>query len=141
MEPRHAASAWPVRRDARGDGGGVCGGVGVRVAATEPPCSPEALEAAHARYAAALDAIAERHSACRCVLVVTHGACGMQPRYQRLDETICKFPWLACCGGCMRMREASWTRMSRARWCMRRGHAMDAKRHGTRTATCRALRA
>lgn len=78
VEPRHAASARPISRDALGDGGGVCGGVGVRVAATTPPCSPEALEAAHARYAAALEAIAERHCACRCVLVVTHGACGMQ---------------------------------------------------------------
>ena len=65
-------------RDALEQGDGVCGGEDVRVAATEPPCSPEALEAAHVRYAAAMEAIAERHTS-RCILVVTHGAHGRQP--------------------------------------------------------------
>lgn len=43
-------------------------------ATTGAPSSPESLEAAHVRYAAALNGIAERHAACACVLVVTHGA-------------------------------------------------------------------
>ena len=95
VEPRHAASALPTGRGTLGGGDGVCGGVGVRVAATAPPCSPEALEAAHARYAAALEAIAERHSACRCVLVVTHGARGM-PEQARHAEV--------CMGACVDLR-------------------------------------
>ena len=108
VQPRHAASARPIRRDALGDGGGVCGGVGVRVAATEPPCSPEALEAAHARYAAALEAIAERHSACRCVLVVTHGACGMRTEVRGVEDWMRPFvsfrgwPAVVAIGGCVR---------------------------------------
>lgn len=48
--------------------------VGPCWAATGAPSSPESLEAAHVRCAAALDGIAERHAACACVLVVTHGA-------------------------------------------------------------------
>ncbi|KAK9840932.1 hypothetical protein WJX81_001083 [Elliptochloris bilobata] len=36
---------------------------------------PETLEDAHARYAAALEAIADRHAGCSCILVVTHGEC------------------------------------------------------------------